>query len=397
MVKASIQLYKNAYSGLPAPIWWLAGVIFVNRSGTMVIPFLTVYLTQKGFTLAEAGYVMGCFGLGAVVGAYAGGKLTDRFNFHYVQFFSLLLNGILFFVLAEMKTLQQFMICIFVLSSLGEAFRPANGAAIAAYSTDENRTRSYSLNRLAINLGWSIGPAVGGLLASFNYKLLFWADGFTCIAAALLLNYFLSPIKKSATEKQVEPEVPLASAYRDGVFLQGMFYVFLVGLCFFQLFSILPVYYKNNIHMNEAAIGWLLASNGVLIVLFEMILVYKLERRGRVVRYIGIGASLIGLSFLSLNLAPIVFVVIFSMLIVTLGEMMLFPFINNFWVSRSNHANRGQYAAMYTISFSLANVLAPTIAAQIAAKEGFRFLWTIDFFVCIIAAIGFVTLHKKIK
>src|SRR3954464_3926732 len=136
MLTASIQLYKNAYKGLSRQMWWLALVILVNRSGTMVIPFLSVYLISKGFSVAQAGYVMAAFGCGSILGAYIGGILTDRFGHFYVQVLSLLLNGVFFIVLGQMQTFWQFMSCIFVLSSLGEAFRPANSAAIAAYSNE---------------------------------------------------------------------------------------------------------------------------------------------------------------------------------------------------------------------------------------------------------------------
>lgn len=163
----------------------------------MVIPFLTVYLTGKGYSLAQAGMVMATFDAGSILGSFMGGRFTDKLGFYYVQFFSLLLNGVLFFVLGAMQTLWQIAICIFVLSSLGEAFRPANAATIAAYSNDTNRTRCYSLNRLAINLGWAIGPAVGGLLASINYAWLFWVDGSTCIIAAVLLLIYLAPQKQN--------------------------------------------------------------------------------------------------------------------------------------------------------------------------------------------------------
>src|SRR6476661_4280977 len=126
MLQASLQLYRNAYRGLSRPIWWLSLVIFINRSGTMVIPFLTVYLMDKGYTLSEAGFVMAAFGTGAILGGYLGGRLTDKFGHFHVQVFSLLLNGILFIVLGHMQTLLQITLCIFILSSLGEAFRPAN-------------------------------------------------------------------------------------------------------------------------------------------------------------------------------------------------------------------------------------------------------------------------------
>ena len=152
MLQASARLYKNAYTGIPTQVWWLAVVMFVNRSGTMVIPFLTVYLTSRGYSLADAGLVMGAFGLGSIVGGYIGGRLTDRFGHFYVQFGSLFLNGALFIVLGQMQTLVQYAVCIFFLSSLGEAFRPANAAAIAQYSNETNRIRCDALYRLVINL-----------------------------------------------------------------------------------------------------------------------------------------------------------------------------------------------------------------------------------------------------
>lgn len=396
MFQASVQLYKNAYSGIPRPVWWLGLVMFVNRSGTMVIPFLTVYLTTKGYSLTEAGYVMAAFGTGSVLGSYIGGRLTDAFGSYYVQFTSLLLNGAMFIVLGQMHTLAQYAVCIFILSSVGEAFRPANAAAIAGYSNDSNRIRCYSLNRLAINLGWSIGPAVGGILASFNYSYLFFTDGITCIAASVILLLFMSPAPRKKTEHLHKKLKITLSAYKDTTFIKGMFYLFLIALSFFQLFSVIPVYYKTELLLNEATIGWILAMNGLLIAAIEMVLVYKLEGRKDTLTYIMTGAALIGFSFLFLETGRTATVVVTSMILVTFGEMFLFPFLNNFWVKRSTENNRGQYAAVYTMAWAAASVLAPTLAAQIAARAGFTTLWVVDFLFCSFAAIGFYSLKKKL-
>lgn len=397
MLQASLQLYKNAYSGLSKRMWWLALVMFVNRSGTMVIPFLTVYLTSKGYTLAQAGYVMAAFGSGSILGAYIGGRLTDRFGHFYVQVFSLLFNGILFIVLGQMKTFWHITICIFILSTLGESFRPANSAAIAVYSNESNRVRCYSLNRLAINLGWALGPAIGGLLASIDYSWLFWTDAITCIIASLLLYIIFLPVRKIVQPKKEKrhEDVVINSAYRDKIFLLGMFYIFLVGLCFFQMASILPVYYKEQLHLTKKTIGLLLALNGLIIAVVEMILVYTLEKRRHTALYMMMGAFFIGIAFLLLDIAPVFTVALTSIIMITIGEMFLFPFMNNFWVKRSNEKNRGQYAAMYTMSFSAAIVLAPTYASQVATWLGFPMLWVINFFVCSFASLGFLLLKKR--
>ncbi|GAC1493515.1 MAG: hypothetical protein NVS1B13_23970 [Flavisolibacter sp.] len=139
----------------------------------------------------------------------------------------------------------------------------------------------------------------------------------------------------------------------------------------------------------------ILAGNGLFIVLFEMVLVYKLENKKSVFLYISIGSFLIGLSFFALEIAPLFVVAIFSMLLLTLGEMFLFPFMNNFWVSRSSELTRGQYAALYNICFAIGNVVAPTLSALIITQFGFNLLWTVDFVVCLCAALGFLTMRNK--
>ncbi|HCX21257.1 MAG TPA: MFS transporter, partial [Cytophagales bacterium] len=185
-MKSVISLYKNAFGGLSPAAWMLALVIFINRSGTMVIPFLSVYLTSSlGFTLVETGWVMGAFGLGAIVGSFLGGWLTDKIGNFKIQTFSLIGGGVMFFALSQVKDFYPLTIFIFCVSVISEMMRPANQISVASYAKPENVTRAFSLNRMAINLGFSVGPALGGLLAAVSYDSLFIVDGVTCIGAGL--------------------------------------------------------------------------------------------------------------------------------------------------------------------------------------------------------------------
>src|SRR5258708_24060271 len=320
-----------------------------------------------GYRIGRGGLVMGIFGLGAVCGGFLGGKITDLLGFYRVQLVTLTGGGLLFMTLGQMKSYPFICLCIFLLSVVNEAFRPANSTAIAHYCKEENRTRSYSLNRLAVNLGWAFGGAIGGVLASINYHLLFWVDGITNILAAFVLRYFLSAAATSAharTEK--EPLAPAGSPYRDKTYLQFIGCTILFAGCFFQVFTILPVYFKKALNMPEYMIGLLMALNGVVITLFEMVLVFKLEGKKENLFYIFNGVLVITLSFLLLNILPLSIVSAFiCILLVTIGEIMAMPFMNSFWIARTVKNNRAQYAGLYTIAWSAAQALVPSTGSQV--------------------------------
>jgi len=396
MLTSPIQLYKKAYSGLSLNSWYLCLVMLINRSGTMVIPFMTIYCThQLHFTIVQAGYIMGLFGLGSICGAFIGGKLTDKIGFYDLQIFALFSGGVLFIIAGYQHTFLSLAISAYVLSFCNESFRPANSAAIAYYSTDENKTRSYSLNRLAVNLGWAVGGALGGFLASYSYHSLFWVDGSTNIIAALMLLKLIprSGIVKPAKVKSDESRS--TSAYHDKIYLLFILLVILFAACFFQLFTMQPLFYKMIWQYNERTIGFLMALNGVLIVIIEMVLVHRLEGRRHALKYISSGVILVGIGFVILNVMPAaiwsgLLVVIF----ITLGEMLAMPFMNSFWVTRTNNNNRGSYAGLYTMAWSTAQVLAPTLGSQFILYGGFSFLWWILGGVCLVAAIGFMLMYR---
>lgn len=399
MFHQTLSLYRSAYGGIPRRVWLLATVLLINRSGAMVIPFLTIYLTSRlGFSLEQAGLIVTVYGSGAIAGAWLGGKLSDTIGFAPVQFWSLVMNGLLFMLLGQMRSFPQVIAVMFVTGLFAEAFRPANSAAVAYYSDTASRIRSYSLLRLASNLGFSVGPAIGGLLATVSYHLLFWTDGFTCIAAAILLRVFLKPVHGTGGKSMVA-EKPLhdgVSAYNDKVFLFFILLVTMFAICLFQLFNIVPVYLKEKVRMTEALIGIVMSVNGILIALIEMVLVYKLENRRPDVAYMSIGSLLLGAAYLSFNLLPPVFAVAFVYIVLfTAGEMLSMPFMNNFWIYRSKAHNRGQYAALYTIAYCVATIAAPTLGAFVVERAGFANWWFIVGGICVLASIGFRVMLKR--
>ena len=380
MFSATAQTYRNAYAGLSRSTWLLSIVMLINRSGTMVVPFMTLYLTspEMGYSVAQAGFVFGLFGAGAFSGAWLGGRLTDKFGFYPVQLITLHGGGVLFIVLGQMKTFPLICLFTFGVSFVNEAFRPANSTAIAFYSKEENRTRSYALNRLAINIGWAVGVAMGGLIADFNYELLFWVDGFTNMAAAGIMWLFLKPVDYKPTRVAQGGSTQRTSAYKDTTYLVFIVVTALFAACFFQLFTNLPVFFRKDLHFSESYIGLVMSANGIIIALVEMVLVYKMENKGRNHWLITGGVALVGISFLMLNLPGMGAIMAFCMIIVvTFGEIFSMPFMNTYWISRTQPSNRGEYAALYTMAWSAAQCLGPMLGAQVADHSGFNTLWWI--------------------
>jgi MFS family permease len=398
MLSTTINLYKNAYSGLTRRIWLLSVVMLINRSGTMVLAFMTLYCNHKGYTATQGGLTVAIYGIGSLVGAYFGGRLSDKFGFYYLQFAALFGGGIMFIILGQMNSYLSICICIFFTSLINESFRPANSSAIAHYSTTQNRTQSFSLIRLAINLGWGIGGALAGILASISYELLFWVDGFTNIAAGFMLLIILPKVTlhqqhqtfHSKGEKNKGP-------FQDKTFLLFTVFMLLFATCFFQLFTTVPLYFKEGLHLNEFWIGIIMAMNGFVIALFEMVVVFKLEGTRPYLKLMMYGTLILAASYFLLNVPLANGFILASavILMVTIAEITGMPFMNSYYIGRTTAQNRGQYAAIYTMAWSAAQVLGSLSGTQIAHSLGFNYLWWILGFICIITAFGFNSLIKK--
>jgi len=377
-MKTLFKNYINTFRGLSQEVWWLALITLINRAGTMVIPFLTLYLRESlNFTLGDVGWIMSAFGLGSVVGSWLGGKLTDKIGYYKVMVFSLFSTGLLFVCLQFLTTFASFCIGIFLVMLIADMFRPTMFVALSAYSKPENKTRSVTLIRLAINLGFSAGPAIGGIIiTTMSYGGLFWVDGITCIVASIVLINVLNP-KTSKTLDEVKTENP-KSAYKDIPFMIFFGAMILFGVVFLQYFSTMPLYYKDAHLLTEFDIGLLLGLNGFIIFIFEMPLIKWLENS----RYTKsglmlFGAVLTGSSFIILNFTSWVGVLVIGMFLMTVGEMIAFPFSNAFAMERAKKGNQGEYMALYSISFSIAHIFGHNAGMQMVDEFGFDNTWYI--------------------
>ncbi len=392
--------WKGSYSGIPVRIWFLSMISLVNRCGSMVLVFLSIYLTQHlGFGIRDTGYVLGFFGAGSLVGGYLGGKLTDRIGYYSIMFWSLVLNGLMLIILLFFQNFWALCALVFLLSTISDMFRPANSVAIARYSTPETRTRSISLYRMSINLGWAVAPALGGVLAGLGWHWLFVADGITCILAAGLLRLYLAPKPAEPTSvaaPETSPPPPKVSPYRDRTFMAFFLLTVLNAIVFMQFVWTVPVFFKEAYHWDEHTIGLVAAINGLIVFFVEMPLIYKIESRRTRLQFVRLGLILYASAYLAFVLTPgglataLVFIVALS-----LGEILVMPFSTNFVFDYAAKGSAGSYMGAYSIAYALANIIAPLLGTQIIALWGFDTNWLIICGLAAVSWLGFWLLEKQ--
>ena len=366
----------------------------------MVIPFLSLYLVNaKGFTLPQVGWIMSCFGLGSLAGTWVGGRLTDTIGFYKVIVLSLLLGGMGFIGLQYLDSFYSLCLGIFTVIFLADSYRPAIFVACDAYSKPENITRSIALIRLAINLGFSIGPVIGGIIiAGINYSALFWIDGITCVLAAGLLFFILKP-KKVSPDEVPEPKIKEGlPPYKNGLYLLFFLIMVLNSIMFIQYFSVMPLYYAKAHFLSEDLIGALLFLNGALIVIFEMPLVGWLERI-KLSKTMATfwGVIFLALSFVVLNMSEWTGILLIGMILMTIGEMVGSPFSNALALSMAPKGRKGSYMGLYSMSFSLSHIIGHNSGMNLVDTFGFNTTWYVMFATLIVVAVLTLLLYRLLR
>ena len=389
MLLRAFNKYIDNFRGFSREIWILTLITFINRAGTMVLPFLSKYLKEDlDFSYNQVKWILISFGLGSIIGSWLGGKLSDKIGFYKIMIFSLMTSGLAFFGLQFITSFKGLLVAMFFIMVIADMFRPAMFVSLGAYAKPENRTRALTLVRLAINLGFAAGPALGGLLImSVGYKGLFWVDGATCILAISIFWLLVKEKKKSKfTDKEHPGEVLTHSVFKDTPFWIFLTGTLITGILFFQLFTTIPLYHKEQFNLSEFQTGLLLTLNGVLIFFLEMPIVSYIEKHKiNKVKVITFGALAMAISMYLLLINNWAGILIIMMLFMTFGEMFAFPFSNSFAMSRAPKGHEGRYMAIFTMSYSSAHILSAEAGMDMIRLFSYQNNW---FFMGTLGVIG---------
>jgi predicted MFS family arabinose efflux permease len=381
-------------SNLPAIVWIIFATTLVNRAGTMVLPFLTLYVTHYlGQSAAAGGLALTAYGLGSFLTAPLAGRLADRMGAFRVMQASLLASGVLLVLIARTRSLAVVLGLVFVWSAVTEAVRPASLSVLTDATPADQRKAAFALNRLAINLGMSVGPAVGGFLATASFPMLFVVDGMTSAAAAIVLTFLLR--RNPATSATL----PAGADITGGVLSDRRMLAFMaaIALCacvFFQIDATLPLYLVDDLSLPVSFFGLLFTLNTVLIILIEVPLnlatAHWPHRRALV-----LGAMLFAVGFGALAFTNGPISVAATVVIWTFGEMILFPVAASYVSELAPPSRRGEYMGAYWMAFALAMMIGPLAGTMFMARYGARALWLAVLMVGLFAAwVAFIAVEE---
>ncbi len=343
---------------LPRPVWVLMLGQFLNRFGTFVHVFLVVWMLDMGYSVQQAGLAISAYGAGSLAAALVGGQLADQIGRRETIAGSMFASAITLVFLESATALPFVVLGAIVFGFAGELYRPAASALLADITDDENRLVAFAGYRFAINLGFALGPAVAGFAASRSFTWLFYGDAASSVLFGILALMLLPKGKPDA-----DPVAVSAGSWsvlaRDRRFLLFMGAAFLNGVVFVQAFSTFAVHVKDS-GLTDAHYGLLLSFNGALIVLLELPIVkWARVRPGTPVMVIGL--LLLGIGYGLMTWAATLVTLMGTVVIWTLGEMVLAP-VATAHVARISPAHlRGRYAGAIGLAFGVANVVAPTL------------------------------------
>jgi predicted MFS family arabinose efflux permease len=401
MLRTGLKRYFGNFKGFRREVWILALITFINRAGTMVLPFLSKYLKENlHFTYGEVGWIMVAFGLGSMLGSWLGGKLTDKIGFYKIMIFSLFTSGILFFVLQYITTFWGLCLGMFAIMSIADMFRPAMFVSLGVYAKPENRVRALSLVRLSVNLGFAAGPTLGGLIIlGMGYQGLFWVDGSSCIIAILIFALTVKEKKRIPLAVGESPELIIRkSIYKDKPFWLLLFTIFIIVMVFFQMFTTLPLYHHEKFGLTEVQTGMLLSLNGLLVFFFEMPIVSIVERKKtNKIKIIAYGALCVALGYFVLLLDFWVPILILSIVFLSFGEILAFPFSNAVALNRAPKGQEGQYMGLFTMSFSLAHIACSKTGLDVIAHFGYQINWIFMGTLGMLAALCCIKLNRMLS
>jgi MFS family permease len=398
-----IEKAKNVYAEYPRTFWTLVTITFIDRvGGAMLFPFFALYLTRKfGVGMTEVGVLFAVFSLSGFISSTIGGALTDRLGRKGIVIFSLIASSVSAVAMGLVTSFEAFFVLAMTVGILSDVAGPAHNAMVADILPEEKRAQGYGIIRVAFNLSVTIGPIIGGLLATRSYLALFIADAVISLITAALVWRFMPETRPAPKAGAVQESMAgtfggYFRVLRDLPFLMFMGTCILMTLVYLNMNTTLGVYLRDAHGIPESGYGYILSLNAAMVVLFQFGITRRIEKRPPMLM-MALGAALYAIGFAMYGFVSTYILFLLAMVIITVGEMIVAPVGQALVAKFAPEEMRGRYMAVFGYSWGISFMIGPYLAGIVLDNFDPRFLWYAAGIIGTLSVMGFLGLHRRVE
>jgi MFS family permease len=394
---------RATYDEYPRAFWTLAVVTFIDRlGGYLLYPFFALYLTRRfGVGMTQVGVLFAFFAVSSFVGTAIGGALTDRLGRKKMLIFSLISTSLSSVVMGLVDSLQVFFLVAILSGVFTDSGGPAHQAMVADLLPERQRAQGYGIIRIAFNVSAAVGPAIGGFLATRSYLTLFIADAVISLITATIVGITLPETKPEALPGEAQETLGrtfkgYSQVFRDTLFMLFLGACILMGFAYMNMNTTLGVFLRDVHGTPESAYGLILTLNAAMVVFLQFPITRRIEGYPPMLM-MALGSALYAIGFALYGFVSAYSLFLGAMVIITIGEMLVAPVSQAVVANLSPEDKRGRYMAVFGFSFGIPFAIGPFLAGTILDGAEPQTLWYIAGLVGIMAAGGFLWLHRQIR
>ena len=394
---------KRGYKEYPKPFKVLVLATFIDRlGGFLLFPFFAVYIIERfGVEMTQVGILFSMFAGGSIIGSTIGGALADKYGRRSMILLGLISSGIGSILMGLVDDLILFLIIAAILGVLGDLGNPARQAMVVDLLPKDKQAEGFGLLRVAVNVSATIGPILGGFLASESYMLLFIADAVSSLITAFIV---FSVIPETKPEKQDDkPEesvlktiIGYKEVLKDSVYIMFLAVSVITVLVYMQLYSTLSVFLLTVYEFPKEGFGILVSMNALMVVLFQFWITKRISKYAPM-KMMAFGTLLYMIGFGMYGFISEIYLFFVAMFILTVGEMIFIPVSQAAVALFAPEDKRGRYMAVYGFSWSIPNLFGVILAGLVMDYIGPNWVWYFAGILSLISIIGFLLLNGVTK
>lgn len=390
---------KRVYNEYPNAFKVLTLATFIDMLGSFLLyPFYALYITAHfGVGMTEVGILFSIFSAGNILGGVVGGALADKYGRRVMVIIGLVVSGIGSIFMGLVDDLVLFYVIAGFLGLVGNFGGPARQAMVADLLPKEKQAEGFGILRIAFNLSATVGPILGGFLATRSFLLLFIADALSSLITAGIVYIVIPETKPQKSDDKPEESIMKTlkgykEVLKDGIYVLFLAISAITVLIYMQMNSTLSVFLRDEHGFSEQNFGFLLSMNALMVVLFQFSITRMVSKYAPM-KMMAFGVAFYAIGFALYGFISAVYLFFIAMIIITIGEMIVSPVSQAAAASFAPEDKRGRYMAVFGFQWAIPNLFGVILAGLVMESLGPNWVWYFAGILGMIAIIGYWLLH----